>query len=114
MVLARTRPARWRAPVFVEDDECWPAPATEDTRWHVVPVRQGRDGARVALREVALWGARVLVDEQRRVFCPTCYELIGVVELGRNLFRGDDGVMGGGLPSHRLGLPHGSWLERTS
>lgn len=99
------RPSSWRAPVFVEDCASWPpAPAPED-RWHVVPVRDGRDWVRTALREVVLWDARVLVDGDRRVFCSTCSRLLGVVELGRDLFRGEDGVFGGNLPRHRLGMP---------
>ena len=65
----------------------------------------GRDWARVPLREVTLWGAQVLVDDQRRVFCGVCRQLVAVVELGRNLFRGQDGIAGGGLPSHTLSLP---------
>jgi hypothetical protein len=99
------RPASWRAPVFVEDDARWPpAPSPED-RWQVEPVSEGGRWERTALREVVLWDERVLVDEDRRVFCPTCRGLVGVVELGRDLFQGRDDVMGGGLPSHRLGLP---------
>jgi hypothetical protein len=99
------RPERWRAPNYVDDDPAWPASASPEDRWQVVPVLEERTIERVALREVVLWGERVLVDEQRRVFCPTCRGLVEVVELGRDLFRGRDDVMGGGIPSHRLGLP---------
>jgi hypothetical protein len=99
------RPARWRAPNYIEDDLAWPAPVSPEDRWRVMPVSEGRTVERVALREVALWGERVLVDERRRVFCPDCCQLLHAVELGRNLFQGQDDLMGGGIPSHRLGLP---------
>jgi hypothetical protein len=99
------RPAAWRAPNYVEDDPAWPASASSEDRWQVVSVHEGRTVERVALRELVLWGERVLVDEDRRVFCPDCRKLLDVVELGRNLFQGQDDLMGGGIPSHRLGLP---------
>jgi hypothetical protein len=99
------RPESWRAPVFVRDDLAWPPVASEADQWRVVPVTDGSAWARTPLREVVLWGERVLVDDGRRVFCPMCRKLVGVAELGRDLFRGRDDVLGGGIPSHRLGLP---------
>lgn len=99
------RPQGWRAPVFVEDDLSWPPPASADDCWRLELVVDGKSRERVPLREVLLWSEQVLVDDERRVFCPVCCALVEVVALGRDLFRGEDQVLGGGTASHRLGLP---------
>jgi hypothetical protein len=108
------RPEAWRALNYVEDDLAWPAPVTADTRWYVLPVSAGRETVRTPLREVALWDAQVLVDGERRVFCSVCTRLVEVVELGRDLFQGRDGIWGGGLPSHRLGMPSEARLRAAA
>jgi hypothetical protein len=99
------RPEGWRAPVWIEDDPLWPPVAAAADRWQVEIVREGRDATATALRDVALWDSRVLIDGERRVFCVRCRRLVPVVELGRDLYRGQEEILGGGNPAHVLEMP---------
>lgn len=114
VAVARPRPVSGRAPIYVEDDLAWPPSATDASRWYVLPVLEGSEQRRVPCREVTLWGRQVMVDAARRVFCVSCLELVDVVAMGRDQFRGEDGVLGGGLPAHRLAMPNDAFLGKPS
>lgn len=71
----------------------WPPPPRPDDRYQRAAIWQDGVAMPVRLRVVRLWGRNVLVDEQARVHCGGCLELVPVDELARP----DNG--------HRVGLP---------
>lgn len=65
------------------DGEAWPPPPSPDDVYELVRVIQRDEPPRQRLRRVRLWGRRVLVAEDGRVYCPRCRGLVDVGELGR-------------------------------
>jgi hypothetical protein len=84
--------------------EVWPPPPGPLSR-HEYKRILGRDEPRVRCRLVRLWGRDVWVDDEGRVWCPSCKQLVEVVELGRV----DNGHAAIGLPFRAEGqlLPVG-------
>lgn len=73
--------------------EGWPPPPRSGDRHEHAPVRRDGRYELVRLRVVRLWGRDVLVDDQHRVHCHGCLELIPADDLARP----DNG--------HPVGLP---------
>ena len=63
-------------------EETWPPPANAATQWHEVVPFGSRD--RVKVREVMLWGKRVSIDADNRVWCPSCLDFRTVEQLGKH------------------------------
>jgi hypothetical protein len=59
-----------------------PAPRPGDV-WEQRPVLREQAVEYVRLRLVLLWGKTVAIDEDGRVWCQGCLELVDVAELGR-------------------------------
>lgn len=64
--------------------ETWPPPATDSARWQTVDVRiASGQWDKVRVRPVLLWGKRVLIDDEHRVWCTYCGGVFHTVaELG--------------------------------
>jgi hypothetical protein len=80
----------------MSNDEVWPPPVPADVQWQLV-VALDPFGGKVerAVREVRLWGQRVLIDADGDVWCDGCAQLVPVAVLGRPGH------------SHRVGLYRG-------
>lgn len=74
----------------------WPPPVSAADVWVDRPVGDpGRPAVeRVRLRLVILWGRQVATDQDGRVWCPCCWQLIPAERLGRR----DN--------THTVGLPN--------
>lgn len=70
----------------------WPAPPSSEAPWRLerFPLDDtgtvapgGRRTGEVRVREVMLWGRRVLINEANEVFCDDCWRFLQVEVLGR-------------------------------
>ncbi|WP_432886791.1 hypothetical protein ACQPYH_04170 [Kribbella sp. CA-245084] len=58
----------------------WPPAAEASTAWRVA---RTADGQSVRLCAARLWGERVEIDARGLVFCPYCFRMVTVDELGQ-------------------------------
>lgn len=67
--------------------EQWPPAVDESTEWRSQRVRTDDDRLwtewrSVKVRRVWLWGRRVWIDDQGRVFCDCCWQMVSTEILG--------------------------------
>lgn len=65
------------------DPNAWPPPVDESTHWSTVRVRTSwPHSVEVRVRQVRLWGKRVLINDENEVWCPSCQRFRTTAQLG--------------------------------